>query len=87
MIRVVLIQLLMFALPFAAYGAYIYLSKKQRESASIWHGAPYPWLLGIGLVLVAASLVAFATFTGSGPDGTYAPAVIEDGKITPGRIQ
>ena len=47
-----------------------------------------PWvkLLGSGLVLGAASLVALSMIGGGDPEGTYVPASIVDGEIVPGEV-
>lgn len=84
MLRVVLIQIAMFAAPFILYGAYAYFARKQRQPGSIWENAPLPWLAGAGLGLMAISLVIFATFSGYGPDTDCEPATVVDGKIVPG---
>jgi hypothetical protein len=41
-------------------------------------------LVLVALVLVIASLIGFAHFTGAPPDSTYVPARIENGRLVPG---
>ena len=41
-------------------------------------------LLAAALILVVASLVMFAQFSGAPPGSTYVPAHMEDGKFVPG---
>ena len=84
MLRVVLIQIAMFATPFVLYGAYVFFARNQRQPGSIWEDAPLPLLAGLGLGLMAISLVLFATFSGYGPDADCEPARVVDGKIVPG---
>jgi hypothetical protein len=40
-----------------------------------------------GLLLVIASLIAFAHFGGAPPGGTYTPAHINNGVLVPGEIK
>ena len=87
MLRVVLIQIAMFATPFVLYGAYVYFARKQRQPGSIWEDAPLPLLGGIGLGLMAISLLLFATFTGYGPGADCEPSRVVDGKIIPGECK
>lgn len=86
MARVVLIQLLLFALPFLLYAAYMLVTRKLATEGGIWQGAPFFWLAGAGIVLTLAGLVMFAQITGGVRDGVYEPARMEDGRIIPGRI-
>ena len=87
MLRVVLINLLMFLLPFIVYGAYMYFVRSNRDADSILRGAPITWLVTAGVVLAVATLIGLVTFTGEGTEGTYVPPRLEDGVIKPGHVE
>ncbi len=58
MLRIALIDILLFALPFLLYAAYMVAAKGAAPS-SLWRGAPIFWLLaaGCGLLLVVMATV------------------------------
>ena len=100
MLRIALIDIFLFALPFLLYAAYM-VSVKGVAAASVWQGAPILWLLaaGCGLLLVTMAtliragcgllLVAMAMliqFSGGNPGGVYHPPTVKDGVIKPGEI-
>ncbi len=87
MIRVLFFELLLFLAPFAVYGAYLVLVRRQRMGKGFWRDAPVYPLFVSAVVVAALGFVALATFGGYGPQGTYVPARIEDGKVTRGRIK
>ena len=47
MLRIALIDILLFSLPFLIYGAYM-VSVKGMAPANLWQGAPIFWLLAAG---------------------------------------
>jgi len=53
MLRIALIDILLFSLPFLIYGIYM-VSVRGVAPASLWEGAPIFWLLaaGAGLMLI-----------------------------------
>ena len=87
MLRVLLINLFMFFLPFLVYLAYVYLVRRRQSPESLLRGAPIKWLVVAGLGLALATLISLVTFTGSGTEGTYHPPRFEDGVIKPGRVE
>ena len=87
MMRVVLINLLMFLLPFLLYGGYVYLTRGSQSPDSIWRGAPIGWLVVAGVVLALGTLFTLVTFSGWGTEGTYYPPRFEDGVVKPGRVE
>ncbi|MEE8633623.1 MAG: DUF6111 family protein [Methyloceanibacter sp.] len=85
MLRIALIDLLFFALPFLIYAAYM-IAVKGVAPANVLRSAPVLWLLAAGFGLMLIVLVTLVQFSGGERDGTYRPSVIEDGVIKPGGI-
>lgn len=85
MLRIALIDLLFFALPFLIYAAYM-IAVKGVAPANVLRSAPVMWLLAAGFGLMLIVLVTLVQFSGGERDGTYRPSVIEDGVIKPGGI-
>lgn len=85
MLRIALIDILLFLLPFVIYGVYM-VSIKGVSPATLWQGAPIFWLLtaGVGLLLVVMAMVI--QFSGGKPGGVYHPPSLENGVIKPGEI-
>ncbi len=46
----------------------------------------WPWLLGAGVALTAATLVVVNVQFGAGPHGTYVPPRVIGGQVQPGHI-
>ena len=86
MLRVVLVNLTMFLLPFVLYCAFQLLTRGDDGRASLFEGLPVLPLAFAGSVLVAATLAVTATMSDKN-QGAYEPAVIVDGKVQPGRIK
>ncbi len=87
MLRVVGFQLLMFLLPFLAYGIFLLFSRLDPLKRSSWEASPFYWLTVGGLALTIVSFFLVATFSGSEPGGTYVPARVEDGQLVPGHFE
>jgi hypothetical protein len=85
MLRIALIDILLFALPFLIYAAYM-VWVKGSAPANVMTGAPIFWLLIIGFGLLIAVTVTLVQFSGGSPEGTYHPPVVEDGVIKPGGV-
>ena len=85
MIRVVLLRALLFALPFAIYGAYLLLSR--ARSIVPQHDTPWTVLFVSGLTLVAASFVYVGLTEGESTQGRYVPPHVVNGKIVPGHVE
>lgn len=87
MIRILIVRLLLFILPFVLYAAYMHFVKGEDiTDRRTWRTAPLTALLAVSATIVAISFVALAFNTGSDPDGDYLPARMEDGELVPGRI-
>jgi hypothetical protein len=85
MLRIALIDILLFALPFLLYGVYM-LSVKRTSPASLWQGAPVFWLVIAGCGLLLVTMATLIQFSGGKPGGVYHPPTVEDGVIKPGEI-
>jgi uncharacterized protein DUF6111 len=85
MLRIALIDVLLFALPFIIYGVYM-VTVKQASPASLWQQAPVFWLLAAGCGLLLATMATLIHFSGRNVGGVYHPPAIEDGVIKPGEI-
>jgi uncharacterized protein DUF6111 len=89
MIRVVIENILLFLLPTAVYIAYVLLTRREATSAgAVINDAPLVWLFIAGALMVAATLVYYATVTPGGTPGqVYTPPRMKDGRIEPGQLK
>jgi len=85
MLRIALIDIFMFSLPFLIYGAYM-LAAKGSAPMDVWQDAPVLWLLAAGCGLLLIAMATLSQFSGGKPGGTYHPATTEGGVIKPGEI-
>jgi hypothetical protein len=85
MLRIALVDILLFGLPFVFYAAYM-VAVKGRAPSSLWQGAPVFWLLVAGCGLLLVVMATLIQFSGGKPGGTYHPPVIESGVVKPGEI-
>ena len=84
MIRPVLTEIGIFLVPFGIYVLFLIATRSGIMVQSSW---PFQMVarLALGsLLLVIASLVLLAHFSGGSPNSTYVPAHIENGKLVPG---
>lgn len=89
MLRIALIDVLMFALPFLIYGAYVLATRRAAGGAtqtSLWQDAPVAWLLVAGGTLLLITMATLISFSGGNPGGTYHPPSLQNGVIKPGEI-
>lgn len=84
MIRPVLTEIALFLAPFAAYAVFLLVTRAGILDPQAWSLRILAWLTGIALLLMIASFVLIAHFSGALPGSTYVPAHIEDGKFVPG---
>jgi hypothetical protein len=85
MFRVFLTIILPLALPTIIYFCWVGLAQpsgKQDQQSDV----PLPWLIGIGVVLVAVVLATVTVHFGTAEPGTYVPPRWEDGRVVPGHI-
>ena len=87
MIRPVLTELALFLAPFAAYAAFLWLTKTSMFDVVHWHPKMLATLAIAALVLMIGSFIYLSHFSGSPPGSTYEPAHVEDGRFVPGRVQ
>lgn len=87
MIRVVLIEIGLLALPFLVFAGYLVFVRKMEPGPDLLPVMPLPKLLIGGLVLMVAGLLALVNLERSEPNGRYVPAEYKDGKILPGRFE
>ncbi|TPQ39910.1 hypothetical protein C2U70_06165 [Bradyrhizobium guangdongense] len=84
MIRPALTEIGIFLIPFAVYALFLVASRSGVFVQSSWTVTVVARLALMALVLVIASLIGLAHFTGAPPDSTYVPAHIENGRLVPG---
>lgn len=82
----ILIQILLFLSPFAAYAIWLHFTKRGWRAPEHWHGVPLMWLVAAGVGLTFASLAFLALTTGGSTRAIYVPAHMENGVFVPGRI-
>ena len=87
MLRIAIIELMLFLLPFAAFAAYMAIAHGHRTLSTIRAEMPVGKLVVAGLALMVIGLGTLATFQRPGRDGQYHPAILKDGRIEPGRIE
>lgn len=87
MMRIALIELILFSLPFLIYFTYrALLARLREESRGAFKAWPMQILLIAGGTVTLLGFVFFAFNSGEGGDTVYIPAHIEDGKVISGRF-
>lgn len=86
MARFVLLDVLLFLAPFAAYALWLLASRRTVRNADDWTLKIIAILALAGAVLTVIVLVVFVHLDTSPPGGVYVPAHIENGVIVPGQI-
>ncbi len=79
MLRVAVINIALFLVPFALYLLWTAVRGKRSDM-------PFYWLVGSGVALVLVAMITFAQFETGGTTGQYEPPRLEGGEIVPGRI-
>jgi hypothetical protein len=90
--RVILEYIVPLVLPAAIYFAVKWwTAKRAAEGHPVakpsWWDAPWPWLVGAGVVLMVATIAVLAVYEGAPPGAEYRPAELEGGKVTPGGFE
>ena len=87
MIRVLLTVVAPLLLPTLLYLLWLVVAQRvPLGGPGLWRALPWPWLVGIGLVLVAAMLYFIGTRVGGSPQGVYVPPRYIDGEVVPGHV-
>jgi Family of unknown function (DUF6111) len=84
MIRPALTEVAIFLIPFAIYALFLIATRSGMWVPSSWPLHVIGKLVLGSLILVVASFILLAHFSGAAPHSTYIPAHIEDGKFIPG---
>ena len=87
MLRLALFDILLFLLPFVAYGAYL-VAARAGFSPAARLSAPVRRLSLIGAAIAVLGLVLLAIFAGENNQGRrYVPAQYRDGVLVPGHFE
>jgi hypothetical protein len=84
MIRPIFTELVLFLAPFAAYAIFLWLTRRNVLANASWSVSTVASLAIVALLLMIASFVLLAQFSGAPPGSTYVPAQIEGGRLVPG---
>jgi Family of unknown function (DUF6111) len=84
MIRPALTEIGIFLIPFAVYALFLIATRSGLLVQSSWPVQLVAKLVLGSLLLVVASFILLAHFSGASPNSTYVPAHIENGKLVPG---
>jgi hypothetical protein len=84
MIRPAFTEILIFLIPFAVYGLFLVGTRSGLMLQTSWPVHVIAKLVIGSLLLVIASFVLLAHFSGASPNSTYIPAHVENGKLVPG---
>lgn len=91
MLRIFLIKLALFLLPFLVYGLLVHVPRRlfpgKPDPGQTFSRAVLAWLSACGLLLVAAGLFAFALIEGEAVGKKYAPPRFERGAVIPGQFK
>ena len=86
MSRPILERLLLIALPFVVYGAYLLALRFAPAQTPGQRQHPWTWLFIAGLALFAASFIVWGFTEGEPTTGTYVAPHVVNGKIVPGYV-
>ncbi len=84
MIRIILERMVLFALPFALFTAYVFVFHRRLQNPR--PDTPWFWLTAAGLVLVILSFFYVGLTDGESTRGVYVAPQYVDGKIIPGHV-
>jgi len=91
MLRTALFHIFLLMAPAVLFMMYLVIARKVRlsksDTAKMLRELPWPWLLGIGIALMAASLIVLSMSSGEDKAGTYVPTHMEDGKVVPAKVE
>jgi hypothetical protein len=84
MIRTVMTEVGVFLLPFAVYAIFLTATRAGVTLPASWPLHMLAKLTLAALLLVIASFILLAEYTGAPANSTYVPAHIENGRLVPG---
>lgn len=84
MIRPAFTEIGIFLIPFAVYALFLIVTRSGLLAQSSWPVNVIARLLLGSLLLVVASFILLAQFSGAPPHSTYIPAHMENGRLVPG---
>ena len=84
MIRPVLTEIGVFLVPFGIYVLFLLATRSSIMAPSSWPIRLVAQLALGSLLLVIASFILLAHFSGAPPNSTYIPAHMENGRFVPG---
>jgi hypothetical protein len=84
MIRPALTEIGIFLVPFVVYALFLVATRSNLVAQSSWPVPLIGKLLLGSLLLVIASFIMLANFSGAPPHSTYIPAHVENGRLVPG---
>jgi hypothetical protein len=84
MIRPAFTEIGIFLIPFAVYALFLFATRSGMLVQSSWPVHVIAKLMLGALLLMVASFILLARFSGSSPNSTYVPAHIENGRLVPG---
>lgn len=84
MIRPILVELLLFLTPFAAYAFMLWAKNHGVFDPESWPLRAVVALTAAALVLMAISAFVAAQLSGAPPGTVYVPAHVEGGRLVPG---
>ena len=84
MIRPAFTEIGVFLIPFAVYALFLLATRSGLLLQTSWPVHVVAKLVLGALLLVIASFILLAHFSGAPPNSTYIPAHIENGKFVPG---
>jgi hypothetical protein len=87
MVRPILLELLLFLTPFAAYAILLWAKSAGVFDPESWPLRTVVGLTAAALLLTAISALVAAQFSGAPPGSTYVPAHVENGRLVPGTTQ
>jgi multisubunit Na+/H+ antiporter MnhB subunit len=85
MIRAVIEEVLLFLVPFVAFGLILVAMRRNPLRLESWSKQGLALTIA-GLLVAIAGLVVFG-FTAERSTGIYEPAHMEDGRLVPGRVR
>jgi hypothetical protein len=87
MIRPILTEIGLFLTPFVLYAVFLLFTRAGLFKGENWPWSRVAWLAISAFVLMAASFIYFANYSGAPVGTTYIPAHMENGKFVPGTMR